>query len=93
VSTSDGADQLVELDLHRGAIPVLSVLDEKDHQEGHDGRTGVDHQLPTIAEAEDRAGDSPDHNDRNRHPEGAGMPCGSSGPLGETVERVCNTHR
>jgi hypothetical protein len=81
LSTSDGADRLVELDLHRGAIPVLSVLDEKDHQEGHDGRTGVDHQLPAIAETEDRAGDGPDRNDSNRYPKGAGMPCGSSCPL------------
>jgi hypothetical protein len=26
----------------------LRALDQKDHQEGHDGRTGVDHQLPGV---------------------------------------------
>src|SRR4051812_36350400 len=42
------SDQLVELHLDRRAIPVLRILDEKNHQEGHDRRAGIDDQLPSV---------------------------------------------
>jgi hypothetical protein len=35
------ADQLVKFHLNRRAVPVLRVLDEEDHQECDDGRSGV----------------------------------------------------
>ena len=47
-------DQLVQLGLHRRTVAVLGVLDQEHHQEGDDGRAGVDHQLPGLAELEDR---------------------------------------
>src|SRR5438132_1248954 len=46
-------DQFVELRLNRRAIAVLGVLDEEHHQEGDDGRAGVDHQLPGVRETEE----------------------------------------
>jgi glutamate-ammonia-ligase adenylyltransferase len=55
MSALGGADQLVELDLHRHRVAVLGVLDHEHHQESDDGRGGVDHQLPGVAEAEERA--------------------------------------
>src|SRR3569833_4674659 len=75
------ADQLVELDLDRGTVAVLRVLDEKDHQEGHDRRAGVDHQLPGIGIMKYRTRGRPnDHGaygnyERERSP----------GPLGRAV--------
>src|SRR5690606_8401190 len=61
-----GADQFVELDLHRLGIPVLRVLDQEHHEKGDDGGPGIDHQLPGVAEAEDRPGEGPGQN----HPDG-----------------------
>jgi hypothetical protein len=55
----DGPQQLVELELHGRGAAVLGVLDQEDHQAGDDGRAGVDHQLPAIREAEERADDGP----------------------------------
>jgi hypothetical protein len=33
-------------------IPVLSILDKKNHKKRHDRRAGIDHQLPGITETE-----------------------------------------
>src|SRR5947209_11510560 len=44
----DGAQQFVELCLHRRAVAVLAVLDQEHHEERHDRRSGVDHQLPGV---------------------------------------------
>ena len=61
-----GADQLVELDLERVGVAVLRALDQEHHQEGDDRRAGVDHELPRVAEAEQRPADRPqeDHEQR-----------------------------
>src|SRR5438034_1109892 len=56
VSTFDDADQFVEVDLNRDGVPVLRALNQEHHQKSNDGRAGVDHQLPGIAEAKVRAG-------------------------------------
>jgi hypothetical protein len=54
VRTLHGADQLVQLEVHRFRIPVLRVLDEEHHQKRDDRGPGVDHQLPVRAVAEIR---------------------------------------
>src|SRR4029453_15406185 len=38
-------DQLVQLQLDRVGVLVLRLLDQEDHQEGDDGRAGVDDEL------------------------------------------------
>ena len=38
----------VEFHLDRGAVAVLRVLDQENHQEGDDGRAGVDDELPGV---------------------------------------------
>ena len=55
-----GADQLIEFDLQRLGIPVLRVLDQKNHKKGDDGRTRIDDELPGVAETEHRSGRGPD---------------------------------
>src|SRR4051794_18303666 len=50
VSPCRRPQQLVQLDLNRLGIPVLSGLDEEYHQEGDDRRTGIDDELPGITE-------------------------------------------
>jgi hypothetical protein len=58
-----GADQFVELGLDGGAVTVLRVLDEEDHQEGDDGRSRIDDELPGVGEAEDWPAHGPDDDD------------------------------
>jgi hypothetical protein len=45
--------RVVQLHLHRLGITVLGILDEEYHQEGDNRRTGIDHELPGIAEPEE----------------------------------------
>jgi len=59
-------DQFVELDLDGRTIAVLRILNQKDHQEGNDGRSGVDHELPSVGVAKQRAGKRPDKDDADR---------------------------
>ena len=54
-------------------VAVLRGLDQEDHQEGDDGGAGVDDQLPGIAQAKQRAGDAPHHDDQQRETEGHGL--------------------
>jgi hypothetical protein len=42
------ANEFVQLDLNGGTIAVLGILDQKHHQEGNDGRAGIDDELPRI---------------------------------------------
>ena len=46
------ANEFVKLDMHCLSVPVLRVLNEKNHEEGNDGCSGVYDELPGIAEAE-----------------------------------------
>jgi hypothetical protein len=69
-----GPDQFVQFQLHRGAVPVLGILDEEHHQERDNGGAGVDDQLPGIAKSEERTGGCPDHDDQDGHEERQGMP-------------------
>jgi len=83
--TLGGADQLIQLQLHRHSVAVLGVLNQEDHKEGDDRRAGVDHQLPGVGIAEDRPGDQPDHDQADRKQESdraagqLGDPAGSAG--------------
>src|SRR5204862_2687147 len=57
-------DELIELDLNGFGVAVLCVLNQEHHQECHDRRSGIDDQLPRVAELEEWSGDCPDHNDK-----------------------------
>src|SRR5215203_6782745 len=63
--TTRGTNDLVELYLQCLCIPVLSILDQKDHKESDDRRAGVDYQLPGIGKAEYRPCRGPNQDDRN----------------------------
>jgi hypothetical protein len=63
-------DQLVQLEVDRLCIPVLSVLYEEHHEKGDDGCACIDNELPGIGEVEDRAAACPRNDDENRTEEG-----------------------
>jgi hypothetical protein len=46
--------QLIELQVERDAVFVCALLDEEGHQEGNDGRAGVNDKLPAFGVVEKR---------------------------------------
>lgn len=42
------ADQLIQFHLHRFTIPILGILDKKNHEKGDDGRACINYQLETT---------------------------------------------
>ena len=57
-----GQDQFVEFGLKGGAVAVLRVLKDEDHQECNDRRRRVHHQLPGLGKIEDRTCGRPQEN-------------------------------
>lgn len=81
-------DQLVELQLQGQRVAVLRRLDQKDHKKRHDRRARVDNELPSVAETEQGARDSPDKHDGHCQEKGrrsAGYPGGRDGQPSEPV--------
>ena len=63
-----GANDFVELQMHRFGVAVLGVLNQKHHQEGNDGSSSVDDQLPGIGKMKCWTGEKPDQD----HEHGSG---------------------
>src|SRR3954447_7672194 len=63
-SAFDGANDLVELEVNCLGVPVLSVLDQKYHQESDDRRSGINDELPGIRIMKGWAGNPPDDDDQ-----------------------------
>lgn len=77
----DGADEFVKLCLDRGPVAILSVLDQEDHEKGHDRRARVDDELPGVGIMEDRPGQYPADDRGRRQYERQGLP----GPAGDAM--------
>jgi hypothetical protein len=58
-----GPDQLVQLDLQRPGIAVLTALDHEHPQERDDRGRGIDHRLPASTVMEHRTGSAPQTGD------------------------------
>jgi hypothetical protein len=82
------ADQFVELDLNGGAVAVLRILNQEDHQEGHDGGACIDHKLPRVRVVEQGAADAPHEDDGGGNDEGQGVPSGLRGAVGDFSEQL-----
>src|ERR1041385_8274058 len=87
------ANQLVELELNHLAVPVLRVLNQEYHQEGDDRRAGVDHELPGIAESEDRTGQRPYDHDADGDGECPWAADGVRDTVRETTEHLVHRGR
>ena len=68
-----GADQFIDLGLNGRAVAILRILDQEDHEEGYDGRTGVDDQLPGVGIVKNRAGHDSAQYHHNSQNEGGGL--------------------
>src|SRR5262245_44216151 len=53
------ANQFIQLSLQCTSIPVLSVLNDKNHQKCHDSGSSIDNELPRIRVVEDRTCETP----------------------------------
>ena len=76
-------DQLIELYLHRFRVPILRILNEKDHEKCDNRRAGIDDELPCIAESEKRPHNGPEKDNGHCNDEGCRVTCGASCALGK----------
>ena len=81
-----GADQLVQLEMKSLRIPVLSVLDQKNDQKCHDGRSGIDDELPGVRKMKERTARRPADQGRHGQQEHKRMPDDLRGPAREPAE-------
>jgi len=81
-------DDFIQLELHRFAVAVLGVLDQKHHQERHDRRRCVDYQLPGIAKMKSSPNHRPHDNDCYSQPERGWPPCRARRRPGESLEKM-----
>src|SRR6185437_10193850 len=86
VGAVSGPQQFIQLQLHRFAVAILRILNQEHHQERHDGRGRVNHQLPGVAVMEKRAGHDPSEDAQGREPEGNRPPGPSGNASGEVAE-------
>ena len=84
----DSADEFIQLQVHRLAVPVLRVLDEEHHQKGYDGGRCVYEELPRVAETEDRPRHPSGQDDQQGYRKGLGMTYPSCRPFRKPVEQM-----
>src|SRR5262249_11544499 len=82
-------DEFVELQVKCLGIAALRALYQEDHQKRDDRRAGIDHQLPSVRPAEERAGAGPKYDDRHRDRECDRRSHLALGPTGEPREADC----
>jgi hypothetical protein len=81
-------NELINLHLQRGAVPVLGILNQKNHQERDDAADGIHDKLPCIGKAEQWPISQPDDDEAACHPErprSAGSARSLRGKSGEPV--------
>src|SRR5258706_13108951 len=72
--------------MHGFAISVLSILNQKHHQESKDRGPRINDQLPGVAEMKCRAEESPNNNQGHGHAKCHGPPCRAGCGPSETFE-------
>jgi hypothetical protein len=90
-----GADshEFIELDLDSGAIAILRVLNQENHEKGDNGGPGIDDELPGIRVTEYRSCDRPYDDRANRQHEresSARRPRGGIGRIGKKMIGALN---
>jgi hypothetical protein len=74
--------------VHRFRVTVLSVLNQKHHQECDDGRGGVDDQLPGIRKVKGWSGNQPNEYDEQGAHKGPGAAQNDRRSAGEKIECI-----
>src|SRR5579859_5697847 len=76
--------------MNGNTVLVLTLLNQKHHEERDDGGAGVNHQLPAVRIVEQRAGYYPRYNNSDSQAECEGRARPSSYQAGERVENFCD---
>ena len=69
---TQGPNQFIELEMDGLRVAILGVLDQENHQEGDDGRPGIDDELPRVRVMKCRTRHRPDDDDENGADESPG---------------------
>lgn len=85
---AERADQFVQLQVNRFCVPVLRVLNQKDHEKGHNGCAGVNDELPGIRIMEGRSCQRPDDDDAKGNNESPGAAQNQRSRPGKEPEQV-----
>ncbi len=86
----DGADELIQLQLHGLGVAVLCVLNKKHHQEGNDRGGCVDDKLPGIGKMERWPSKYPDQNHQHSPDKSPRAAEHHRGAVGENTKRTAN---
>src|SRR5213082_757383 len=73
-----GPDHLIQFQMDGTGIPILRILDQKDHEEGDDCRSSIDNKLPSIRIVVSWTESCPDNNRTYRQtksPRGTDQDC------------------
>lgn len=81
-------DKFIQLDLDGRAVPILRILDKKDHQERDDRGPRIDDKLPRIGVTEDRSRYSPHDNHQGGRQKRRRPPGRLRGAAGDFAEDV-----
>src|SRR5438270_4053161 len=76
--------------MHCLGVAVLSILNKKHHQKGHDGSTGIDDELPGIGKVKCWPSQPPDHDNDDGTDECPGRPEHLRGPASEDMKGVAH---
>ena len=82
ITSRADADQFIELDLDRGAVAVLGVLNQEHHQECHNRGARIDDKLPSIGIAEQRPCNGPNYHHAGSNDERRGVARSLRRPVG-----------
>jgi hypothetical protein len=82
----NAAQEFVELQVEQFGTTILCVLNQKNHQKGDNRGPRVDHELPRVGKAKDRAGDYPHEDDARRHNKSPMRSNRRRRPLGASAE-------
>jgi hypothetical protein len=85
------AEKLVEFELDGGRVAVLGVLEKEHHQEGDDGRAGIDDQLRGVGVVKEGSCNSSGNDQYNGRHEDAGAAALSSRPVSGLRKQVRHT--
>jgi len=82
------ANELVQFQMNCLSVSILGVLNQKYHQEGDNGRSGVYDQLPRVGIVKNGASNEPDDNDQQSCSKCPGAAEHAGGTPGEDTECV-----
>ena len=84
------ADHLVQFEMHGFGVTILSVLNQEYHQEGDNGRGGVDDQLPRVGKMKSGTSEEPDGNNKHSSSKSPGAAENHGGMAGENTKGVAD---